>query len=373
MIVNPRAAIALLSCLIVASSARAATDLDAAFNRPDDARYSPLLGVAASSSASGDQGALLASADSPAANNSAASEASDQNPCGGCDGCSSCLDCCPLVWGVSAGAVFLHRDRPTAGTIVGAEPNGTPAFSRGSDFDFGWDAGPDITIARRFGCCDSLEARFFNSDDSANTQFVTPGAFIGAGFTGPGGTTISGHDLTKFDSLEINWRHQQGDHLALLAGFRALELNDDLSYNIGPVANGDYRYINHLYGGQLGADWALSDRSSPLQLDIVGKAGVFGNTASGGITQSVGGTPVQSFMGRDSSAAFVGEIDFSAAYILSKHVAIHGGYQLLWLSDLALSTDAASRSLVNPSLLTTVGDDGHLFDQGATVGLDYVW
>ncbi len=82
--------------------------------------------------------------------------------------------------------------------------------------------------------------RYFNSYGSASTQFVTPGGFIGAGFTGPGGTRFIGSDLTKLDSTEINWRHQRWNRLALLAGFRWIELRDGVSYNIGNVAASQY-------------------------------------------------------------------------------------------------------------------------------------
>lgn len=118
----------------------------------------------------------------------------------------------------------------------------------------------------------------------------------------------------------------------------------------------------------------MTNRCNPLQIDVVGKAGVYGNANDGGITEfGPVGTRIGSFIGRGSSTAFVGELDFTAAYTLTDHIAVRGGYQLLWLSDLALATDAASRSLLNPSLLRTVSDDGHLFYQGATVAIDFVW
>ncbi|HZZ29301.1 MAG TPA: BBP7 family outer membrane beta-barrel protein [Pirellulales bacterium] len=203
----------------------------------------------------------------------------------------------------------------------------------------------------------------------------TPGAFIGAGFTGPANTLFDGHALTKLDSSEINWRHQEWDQLALLVGFRWVELKDNVTYRLNStVAEGNYDYNNHLYGGQIGADWAPFDHCNPLQIHIVGKVGVFGNADDGGITEfGPVGTRIGSFTGRDSTTPFVGELDFSATYTLTNHIAIRGGYQLLWLTDLALAADAANRSLLNPSLLRNVSDDGRLFYQGATVGLDFAW
>ncbi len=372
MFTNLRAAVVFLSCCVLGNGASAASDIDAAINSPDDAYRSPLPGAAASFPLTAKSAVLPASADMPLSN-AAAGAAADRDSNGCCDECSSCEDCCPPLWNISAGAVILHRDRPSDGTIIGAQPSGSPAFSRGSDFDFGWDGGPEITIARTIGRDNSLEARYFNCYGSADTQFVAPSSFIGAGFVGPRGTAISGHDLTKLDSIEINWRHQAWDRLVLMAGFRTIELRDYLSYKIGSPALADYDYGNHLYGGQIGADWALAKPSSPLQLGVALKAGVYGNADHGGVALTLGGGPAGNFGGQDTTTAFVGELDFLAAYNLTNHIAVHGGYQLLWLTNLVLATDAANRSLLNPSLLRTVSDDGRLFYQGATVGIDFMW
>lgn len=285
------------------------------------------------------------------------------------------MSCCEPLWEVTAGAVILHRDRATAGAIVAANPGTTTAFSSGTDFNFGWNAGPDIAIDRRIGDDNFLDLRYFNSYGTANVAFVTPGAFIGAGFTGPGGTTFAGSDLTKLNSTEINWKHQAWDQLALLAGFRAIELKDDLSYTINhTVASSQYDYNNHLYGGQFGADWSLTRRDNPLQINIVGKAGVFGNSDDGGLTsfQPVG-TPIRVVTGQGTTTSFVGNLDCTASYALTSHISIRGGYELLWLTNLALAPDAASRSLTNPFVLSTVSDSDHLFYQGANVAVDFVW
>ena len=171
-----------------------------------------------------------------------------------------------------------------------------------------------------------------------------------------------GRYATKLNSFEINWEHPLTDQIAFLAGFRAVELDDDLTYHLNMnTAAGDYGYRNHLYGGQFGGDWALTRRGNPLQIDIVGKAGIYGNADDGGVSLSENNHLIEAITGASSTAAFVGEIDFTAAYILSPHWAIRGGYQLLWLDNLALASDAASRSLFNPTLLRTVGDQGHTF------------
>ncbi len=152
-------------------------------------------------------------------------------------------------------------------------------------------------------------------------------------------------------------------------------MKDDLSYTIDrTVAGSEYNFNNHLYGGQFGADWSLTRRDNPLQLNVVGKAGIYGNSDNGGITEfEPVGTPVQTFAGQATTTSFVGELDCSASYALTSHIAIRGGYELLWLTNLALAPDAASRSLTNPGLLTTVSDSDNLFYQGANVAVECVW
>ena len=161
----------------------------------------------------------------------------------------------------------------------------------------------------------------------------------------------------------------------MLAGFRWVELTDDLRYHINnTVAGADYRYNNHLYGAQIGADCALTNRCSRLQINAVGKAGLYGNVSDGGVYEFQPVTnPVGKFTGDDNTTAFIGELDFSATYWVTGHIALRGGYQLLWLDNVALAADAASRSMTNPSLLRNVDNDGHLFYNGATAGIDFVW
>ena len=297
-----------------------------------------------------------------------------------CDASVDCTDdvncgdlCgCGPKWYASVGAVFLKRDRPDAGTVVAANPAGTP-FSSASDFSFNYEAGVDVGLARRFAGGTILEARYFGIDSTDTNQFVTPGNFIGAGFTGPGGTNFSGRYLTMLDSTEINLRRSVNDRLSILGGFRWVELKDEMFYKLnGNVATGDYEYNNRLYGGQLGASLNLAQPSRRWLANVETKAGVYGNVADGGILEYQGNNFIGSFTGNDTKTAFVGEIDFTLGYRLTQHIIVRGGYQLLWIDNVALAGDAASRSLYNPSLLRQV-EFNSLFYQGATTGIDFVW
>lgn len=311
--------------------------------------------------------------------------ASAAEPCG-CDadascgdgvGCAESVDCgdlcgCGPKWYASAGAVFLKRDRPDPGAVVAANPAGTP-FSSPSDFSFDWEGGVDVALARRFSGGTILEARYFGVDSTDYNSFVTPGPFIGAGFTGPAGTAFNGKYLTMLDSTEINLRHPVNNRLSLIGGFRWVELKDEMFYKLnGNVATGDYEYNNRLYGGQLGASLTLNRPTHRWIANVETKAGVYGNVADGGIFEFQANNPIGSFTDSDTTTAFVGEIDLTLGYRLTKHVVLRGGYQLFWLDNVALAGNAASRSLLNPSLLRDI-DYNSLFYQGATTGIDFIW
>jgi Putative beta barrel porin-7 (BBP7) len=367
---------------VFTGAALASPAMDAAFNLPEWSESCAIPSVTASSAVMHDDSVQTVSDSEPAAADKKDDTSTGCNQCSSCNSCNECPQCtccccCPPMWYASAGAVILHRSRPDSGIVVGDNPFTGTSFSSPSDFRFGWDAGPDVTLGYRLNCCDSIEGRFFDDDGASdNNNFVTPGNFIGAGFTGPGGTNFTGRYTTQLYSSELNWRHKMNDQVTFITGFRWIDLADEMDYRLNTtVAEGDYKYTNQLYGGQLGVDYKLTDRCNPLQIDAVGKAGLYGNQSNGGIYEFQGANRnfIGSFTGVDTDPAFVGELDFTATYQVTCHMSVHGGYELLWMSKVALAGDAASRSLLNPSLLRVVDNDQNLFYNGATAGIDFVW
>jgi hypothetical protein len=272
------------------------------------------------------------------------------------------------------GAIFLTRDKSNAGRIIAANPAGTP-FLTGANFDFDHQTGVDTTIARRFANGNSLEARFFSVDDVfASNTFVTPGNFIGVGFVGPTGTTATSQYWTQLKSIELNYKYTVNDRVSLIGGFRYLQLNDTLRTVLNNnTATGLYEFENELYGGQLGADVLLTDPCNAVEVRIVGKAGWYNNDYEGGIREFQGNNPIGTFRGASEGTAFVGDIVIAGSYWLNDHIAVRGGYQFLWIGDVALAGEEASRSILNPSLLNNPKHDGDLFMHGALVGIEVQW
>jgi hypothetical protein len=286
-------------------------------------------------------------------------------------GCDVNPECCLANWHVSASVVILDRSSPGGGTTFAFNPGLAPMASS-RDFDFGWNAGLDLALTRRLANGNSLQFRYFGIDSSAANTFVTPGNFIGGGFIGPGGTTIAGRYATSLDSTEFNWRHVWTERVTWLAGFRWIELKDDLNYNVGPVARGQYEYNNHMYGGQIGLDCLVIDGAGPWEINAIGKVGLFANVADGGIF-SYSPAPIGGFQTTETLTSFVGELGITGTYHVTEQFAIRAGYELLFLGNLGLGSDAAAASLTNPALLAANVYSGDLFYHGVTVGVEYAW
>jgi hypothetical protein len=272
---------------------------------------------------------------------------------------------------ISGGYATLRRSRPDgAGAIVAANPGGAP-FLTGDQYNFKWNPGIDITAGIRFWHTDAIEVRFLSIKSSADVSMVTPGNFIGAGFTGPGGTRFDTVYTSNLKSVEVNLRHEFFDHFTVIAGLRNINIYDDLDIRLNTnVARGDYKYENKLFGAQIGLDVALLPKSFPFQVNVFGKIGKYNLESAGGIYEFQGVNPIGGFDGSANTTTTVKEAGVSAAFRVTNNISIFGGYQMLWIDKVALASNAASVSLLNPSLLRDVENArGNLRYQGAKAGL----
>ena len=370
-----RFAVAVGALSFLATSAISSPEMDAAFKLPGWAEPCSLPSVTASSSIVKDSAFRLASDDQPATADSAENDAS--GACSSeCDSCGAC-DCCPCcaTWSGYAGATILHRDQPDPGFIVVPQP-GFFTIINAADFDFGWNGGLDVYL-RRMCCCDGWDTRYFGDPGAEATidllVFPDEDFFIGGGAVTNVSNVHAGYN-TDLHSFEINHRHVVNDWVTFLAGARYLNVEDNLTFLLTvPAGTGLYQWreSNDLIGAQLGTDFNLCD-SGPWFLNSVCKAGVYGIAADNHYVNVTAGGATITDQGSTGSVAFVGEIDFYALYQISQNVAVHGGYQLLWIDGVALASDQAIRSS-GGVLGTGIEADGSLFYNGVLVGIDFVW
>ncbi len=274
------------------------------------------------------------------------------------------------LWEVYAGTVFLRRDRPDVAGPLGFDT---------LDFDVGVRAGVDIDIRRRLGERHELQLRYFGVDGWSD-QFTDSGTILATDWEAFAGFA------TRLHSSEVNLRSQWTDWMTVLGGFRWVELNEQVAYEIDTVTTfpgfppfippfsiaNDFaqraRTHNHLYGFQFGTDVLLWDRGGPLTINTDLKAGIYSNLAkNAGLLESPVGNIVGE--GRKHHTAFLGELGINAKYQLTRHLALRAGYQLLWIEGVALVNDNQFDALAAGDVNTS----GSPFYHGAMVGAELNW
>lgn len=285
----------------------------------------------------------------------------------GCDIQRNCCNCCDL-WTIRAGAVFLRRESGADIPIV----TGTPSYST-DDLDFGYQGGPALSVIRHgiLGTCWDLEVNYFGVFHNASA--ATPDA-VSVNATPIINVLGVVPALTNYDSnlhsTEINLRRQWNDCVTFLAGFRWIELSDDLNTNMGAgLATFDMDVNNHIYGAQIGADARLWQRGC-FTIEGYAKAGIYGNNAdvAASTTGIIGAQPLVTAAGDDT--VFVGDLALTGVYQWNKWWSIRGGYQLLWIDGVALAPNQLDNVDIGTGL-GTVDTGNTAFYHGFTLAAEY--
>jgi hypothetical protein len=291
-----------------------------------------------------------------------------------CGGCESACSCCEPCWTVSAGSIILHRSKARTETLVENGRTGAELANVG-DFDLGWAAGPQVELTHRLNPCWDISLRYFQVDgwnaerrlaDAGNLRVPMvsddPADFFDTAFA---------RYSSRLYNTELNLKRQCGERLRLLAGFRWVELHEQISsgaYSQALEGTFDVGTANHLYGFQMGAEADLYE-CGPWRLDGFVKAGVYGNT----IRMNVRGQGTNFDLegaATERRTSFLGELGLMAKYRLGCHWSAYGGYQVMWIEGVALAGDsvAAFRQASADMLL-----NGTAFYHGAVVGLECSW
>ncbi len=219
-------------------------------------------------------------------------------------------------------------------------------------------------------------------------------------------------DATTLYGAEADGRVDLSPRVTALAGFRWIQVNDELQGTLTPVDFGEPTWkaeypsptllqirnpspgvpvavnppfwttktTNALYGVQTGVDGKLWELGR-LSLDGVVKAGVYENSAEQSALVSMA-KQLYPARAATNGAAFVGEADLSATYRLADGFALKVGYQALGLAGVALApsqireTATTSPSPGAPSTPVSasalgVNHRSNVVFQGAILGLAY--
>jgi hypothetical protein len=127
---------------------------------------------------------------------------------------------------------------------------------------------------------------------------------------------------------------------------------------------------NHMFGAQCGLDYDFFSPGSRLQFNGIVKAGAYGNTGTNRFTSVI----VSKASDSNADTAFVGEVDFTASYQVTQHLACRGGYMVMWIDGVALAPDVAATTHQGAGgTASPINTACGLWYNGATASLDITW
>jgi hypothetical protein len=291
----------------------------------------------------------------------------------GVDSCPTVAEC-DSVWTVKAGAIFLSRDRadgrPSAKVYTA---NTAPLLLYDmASATVGTAAGPDIMLTRCLGPCWDVEARYFQVDGWNSSYSVTDryGERVSAyGRTDTSGITTSLAYSSRLYNFEANLRWKCIEQLPLLIGFRTLGLDERFQIgNTNSITPWAITSTNNaLYGAQVGVEPILWDRGGRFQLEGLLKAGIYGNCAHQRTTfPGVGIVDIRT----DGVPSYVGEIALTGVYKLNKYWSMRAGYEVMWITNVALAPDQAASMHYSMSPTGTMDDKAIAFYYGVTANVE---
>jgi hypothetical protein len=303
---------------------------------------------------------------------------------------------CPR-WTASADFIILDRIGGVNQSLVSTYPPHSPIVLgsgterlNSNDLEQGFAGGTRVGLIRHGDSGYDLEFSFFEIDGWNSAGSIAPDGSMLPNwlvFTAPGDFVQTTDDpkqsmaweyAAKLYNAEINLRWNLCSRVTMLAGFRWVNLCEDLQGTIVPSKRKspfwDTGTTNNLYGFQLGEDWKIVDRGR-FSIDGLVKAGIFGNNAEETTGVSIYRTV---YWESDSTAraAFLGEIGLQCKYQVAKRFLLKAGYEAIWLQGVALAPAQIPETLSHgsrPIHVQALGVDSGsgVFFHGATVGLEY--
>jgi hypothetical protein len=304
----------------------------------------------------------------------------------GCKVDLGCDDqCCRPLWAVSLGSVILQRGTPHSTPLIREFGGGGATLLDANQLKFNYAAGADILAIRQVSGYDRFDAvdfRYFGVQSSQADASLTPGIGViwalpsGPPLTGPSFSPIETSYHTKLFSSEFNVRrYTSGGRVTWLAGVRWIQMTEQLNvtgpfvYRLPLITTAGFTTMNNMLGTQVGAHISLWNFGGPLSVVCTSKAGIYGNSSLGSSSYPF------IFFGNTSEnvtrLAFVGDINVNAIYQWTDHVALRGGWQLLWIEGAATAINqvAATNFLTHNGINTA----GNAFYQGAMGSIIFTW
>jgi opacity protein-like surface antigen len=304
-------------------------------------------------------------------------------------------------WTVSTEAIVLERagggvsraliERVPGSVPFGQVPNasGVEVFNS-SQFQQGFSAGPKVGLIYHGDSGYGAELSYFNIFNQSSTKAIgpdNPADWLVMWGPAPFWQTqdftnqaMAWGATTNLFSAEANGRLDLNSRVTVLAGFRWLQLNDNLLGWLSPTAGlppfWNTSTVNNLYGAQIGVEGKILEYGR-FSLDGLIKIGLFDDNA----VQSTGVSlekVVYPSKASGNHAAFVSESGLRLKYQVTGGLALKAGYELLWFDGVALAPGQiqetiATEHLLPPSTVQALGvnSGSNVLFQGFTAGFEY--
>jgi hypothetical protein len=165
----------------------------------------------------------------------------------------------------------------------------------------------------------------------------------------------------------MNARWHLMDRVALLAGFRYLELDELFRAEVPSDVAFDWQTRNRLWGAQAGAETLLWEHGC-LTLEGTAKLGLFGNAAAQDAYLHSGPVTIDSPASCDGTSYLI-EAGLTLVYKLTPRLAFRGAYNVLWVGDVALATDQVA--VTDFAIESSIDDTGDVLYHGGFVGFEF--
>ena len=275
-------------------------------------------------------------------------------------------------WSPAVDAIFLRRSRADSLRLISNQATGRTVLDAAS-FEFQHEINPRVQLSRPLGNDFGIELSYFgiynwNSTRNRSGDLV----FHGPGFTlGVNPASFGVQYSSEMHSAEVNLLRPINECLVLSAGLRYLYFNDnlfadELTTPFAEVLRVDTR--NNLFGGQLGGKVLLFDIEEYFRLEGTWNFGLYADQSRQHTSTSFLGPPV----GADAwKTAFSAQVGLAGTYRMTEHMVLRFGYQVMWLTGVALAPDQIPVTDLSTTTAAVSTDD--LFLDGAHVGLEIIW
>lgn len=173
--------------------------------------------------------------------------------------------------------------------------------------------------------------------------------------------------------------------MSYLLGVRSMISDESAAFrgrgtNNATAVSGDYvvNTSNEMYGPQIGAD--LMFRECKLTWGVQVKAAPminFSDHVSRVQTTAFAADPAyfqadlnELRIADKDDLSFIGELNFMGSYLIRPNVRLRAQYQLLWITGMALAAEQFDFRVAPAPWLN---NEGTIFSQGVTAGLECVW